>query len=246
MSEAILIIPVYTLGFHIRIFSSLMMVLMQSDRSLTHNFILSQHKFFRVHEQEANMGLVKRQTSNPQSYTVNYGGFESPRSNMNIYSKSERSFFDDLESEAKIPAMPLKDSRKKKTKSNKRIPQKLIFGMIQYAVFLYVLVRARRASVNLRKTNDNLSVMNEDYKIIQEMLKETELELKQAHNDFLKLQVRVNTMTPHTEIHRGIKNSYDRKILTDTIMDRHSAQAKRINDMQKTIQEIHRRDLIQK
>lgn len=192
------------------------------------------------------MGLVKRQTSNPGSYTVNYGGFDSPRSNLNMYSKSERSFFDDLEGEAKIQEMPLRDSRKKKMKSKNQIPQRLLFNIIQYAVFFYVLLRTRRASINLRKTNDDLSVMNKDYEVLQEMLEETEFELKQAHDDFLKLQVRVNTMTPHTEIHRGIKNSNDRKVLTDTIVDRHNAQAKRIDNMQKAIQEIHRRDLIQK
>ncbi len=191
------------------------------------------------------MVLVKRQTSNPGSCTVNYGGFDSPKAASKGGMKSERSFFHDLEGKTKIPEfITSRESFKKYSKSKRTISARFAFRVLQYVVFGYVVMRTWRANTLLAKTNDELSVMNDEYQSLQELLKDTETELRHAHDDFLKLQVRVNTITPHVDIKKGVKNSDDRKVLTDTILDRHDAQAERIKALQQTIQDTQKADLI--
>ncbi len=198
------------------------------------------------------MVVVKRQTSNPGtqstnlgSYTVNYGGFDSPRANPYAnHNKSDRSYFHDVEGKSKIPELHQSNSLKKQKKGKKSIPVRYMLNLIQYLVFGFLLMKTWSARSELEITNTELSMMNKDYGHIKGLLQDTEVELKQAHDDFLKLQVRVNTMTPYPDIHRGITKSSERKVLTDTIIDRHTAQHNRIKAMQKTIQDIHKQELI--
>ena len=113
--------------------------------------------------------------------------------------------------------------------------------IIQYVIFAFIALNAWRTNDKLTKTGLELSQVNMDYNFLEATLADTENELKSAYEDFNKLKSAFSSAQPKLDL--GVQMKEGRKAVSDTLLGRHDAQAQRIVDLQKKIQEIHLQDL---
>jgi hypothetical protein len=189
------------------------------------------------------MVLMRRQNSTPVQETADYSCYDSPMVGSFQHSKSERSYFDDPELR-NIPDF-VSPAGKGSSKTSKPVVNKL-FLAFQYLAFAAMMYNVWTTSGDLAKTTSELANVNLDYENLRETLDETEIELRNAHHDFTRLQMNVNHAQPMAALGNGVTSSEERKAVADTILGRHDAQADRMVLLQKGIQEMHRLELLEK
>ena len=182
------------------------------------------------------MVLMRRQTSHP-GYAIDYGEYDAPR-NFQRH-KSDQHIFQDPELRRNVYE-DYEKVKKKPTLGGKILSIRRTFILIQYLIFAGVLFYAWKSNNKLSKTTAELQGMYAEQEALSDMIVQTEMELRNAHADFMKLQMNFNTLKPFD---RRMNDPEGRQEMSQTLMERHDAQAKRILDMQRKIQEIHYNDL---
>ena len=179
------------------------------------------------------MVQMRRQSSHAENYAANYGGYDASARNKHQKSMSDRFFFgDDYGSD--------EHDSKGLLKSTRKLSRKELFIIVQYVVFIAVFYYAWSTNTQLKQTVTELTNMNQEYAYLEEALLETDEELKNAHDDFDKLQKKLTTINPLQEDDADMSDSKKRMEIADKLFGRHDAQAQRMVAMQERIQQIHK------
>lgn len=193
------------------------------------------------------MVLMRRQNSTPgKDYVVDYSCYDSMMVNGFQTCMPERSGYDDPEQRSPGAKMPQRSEAPVKLSPLKSTNTKKWLMIFQYVAFTAMLINLWSTNTHLSKTMDDLSVVNSDYDALHAALSETERELQRAHDDFTRLQMKLNHVQPMATLGSGVKNGEERKAVADTIMGRHDAQADRMSVLQRGIQAMHRAELEEK
>jgi len=196
------------------------------------------------------MVLLQRQTSSPATYSVGYGADDSYYTTLNPYqSKSDRSSLNEDPENRYVDRNTHGQKNGKLFRFFKRFSFQGLFTIIQYLAFGATCYYAYTTHFELEKANESLVTLNEDFDIIQEELWETTEHLDHANSEFTKLKTKMNSLNRRKNMQLGedeVQGHDDRTAVTETLVQRHDAQADRISNLQKSIQDIHRAELEEK
>ena len=179
------------------------------------------------------MVLMRRQTSTPGNQSVDFSDYDASSINRYQSRKSERSFTGVHEFGTEL-------------EQSKPFTKAQWFTIFQYMVLAAVVYYSWTSNANLSKTKSEIFYVDLEYESLQETLLETEEELRHAHDDFTKLQMKLKSTNNRLTANEKVKDNKGRMVITDTLLERHQSQAKRIVAMQKRIQDINRNELVQK
>lgn len=181
--------------------------------------------------------------SSYESSGLSVGFGDSPLKSTSYSSHHSYSAFDSLPS-----TYHDKKKRLKKTFLDQVLPMLKNLGLmncIQLLVILFLLVVNRQKNSKLKLTTTELREINADLMETIEHLDEFEHDLDVAHTELKrmhKLMVLHDGEYDHDEENYWLHHEETVDITNDVIA-KHNAQDERIKQLQKSIQEIHRREL---
>ncbi len=182
------------------------------------------------------MSMRRRQTSySSVTSAEDYAG--AYEQNVRFPKQPEQNYYTDPESRG-IHSM--NSSRIRKTSYFG-----VLFIILQIAVLCVVSFFAYMSYTDLKDTTSQLTLLSEEYTSLRDSYTVTESELMEAGEVFAMVRKKMGSIFPESSMssQRGVDGS---RVLFDSIIKRQEAQSKRINDLQRSIQESDRKQLEEK
>lgn len=183
------------------------------------------------------MVLLRRQTSLPDRRIMDhYGEYDVVTNNFHRSQSQTSSYYDEDPElyDCRLNKNTCKSSRSGNVSQSNKLSIKSFFNFFQYFVFTAIIINVWRTHYSLSQTGLELTKMTNDYIALQDSLLATEIELRNANQDYQKLTKRFNT-SPKNNDH-----------LHNELIQREQTQARRIDAMQKYIQQVDHDDLLQR
>jgi len=181
-----------------------------------------------------------RRQSSATGPVVDYSDYDASTIRFQQH-KSERSYFVDPELRSYDDDAAAKKRRPNK---NAQFPTKIIFILSQYLIFGGLVYSGWNLKGQLKSVETQLESSKADYDSLRSVLRNTEDQLDKAHGDFSTLKKKLLSINPFLKFEDGVEESDERKKISDTLISRHDTQTQRIDAMQKSIQQTHKRELI--
>ena len=208
------------------------------------------------------MVMFRRQSStgsvrSNSDYTVGYGIESKYGEDIPTYKDKDENLYDpELSYESRKEdhiddLKPLKMSRSSSLSSeSKKDPMAFtrspafwkVFTIVQYVAFAITFYFAVSTNKTLSNQLAILAEVTDMTDSLQDKLFDKEEELYETHNDFTRLNLKLNAISPSIE-KQEVYSAETRRMISDTFIQRHDAQADRVIALKDAIRDFDRRDL---